>query len=756
MEFAMQPKITFFRLLGLGGIVLLTHFLQFDKLFRNQVTPSSDSNGLVDSLMQRMTLEEKIGQMTLFTSDWELTGPTLRANYKEDIQKGRCGAIFNAHTAAYTRELQKIAVNETRLGIPLLFGYDVIHGYKTIFPIPLGESASWDLNAITHSAQIAANEATAAGLHWTFAPMVDVTRDPRWGRVAEGAGEDHYLGAKIAAARVKGFQGNSLKEVNTMLACVKHFAAYGASQAGRDYHSVDMSEMTLREIYLPPYKAAIDAGVKSVMTSFNDVFGVPATANDYLLKQILRDEWGFDGFVVSDYTSINEMVAHGVAANEADAGLMAAKAGVDMDMQGAVYYKYLLQQVRSGAISMRVINDSVRRILKIKEALGLFEDPFRYCNPEREKQTILSPNNRSAARDVARKSIVLLKNENKLLPLDMQKGQKIALIGPLGDSRKELLGSWSAAGFDTDCFSLASGLLAQIKHPSLLKIEKGCQINGNDTSGFKAAIAVAKKADIVLLALGEEGLMSGEAASRADIHLPGVQEKLLKAIASLGKPIVVVLMNGRPLILNQVDLSAQAILETWFLGTEGGNAIADVLFGKYNPSGKLPMSFPRSMGQIPIHYNVKSTGRPFDAANKYTSKYLDSANEPLYPFGFGLSYTQFDYTDLYSNEKIMTKDKSLDFYVTVKNSGLVAGEEVVQLYIRDLVASITRPVRELKRFEKIHLKAGETKSIKFTLSTEDLIFYNSQSLPVWEPGDFDVFVGGSSSATLKTRFTLMQ
>lgn len=753
----MQPKITFFRLLGLGGIVLLTHFLQFDKLFRNQVSSSSSSasDGLVDSLMQWMTLEEKVGQMTLFTSDWELTGPTLRANYKEDIQKGRCGAIFNAHTAAYTRELQKIAVKETRLGIPLLFGYDVIHGYKTIFPIPLGESASWDLNAIQQAAQVAADEATAAGLHWTFAPMVDIARDPRWGRVAEGAGEDHYLGAKIAAARVSGFQGNNLKDVNTMLACVKHFAAYGASQAGRDYHSVDMSEMTLREIYLPPYKAAVDAGVKSVMTSFNDVFGVPATANAYLLKQILRDEWGFDGFVVTDYTSINEMVAHGVAASEADAGLMAAKAGVDMDMQGAVYHKYLVQQVRSGAISMRLIDDSVRRILKIKEALGLFEDPFRYCNPEREKQIILSTSNRSAARDVARKSIVLLKNEKKILPIDINKGQKIALIGPLGDNRRELLGSWSAAGSDTDCISLKAGLLAQMKNQTLLQVEKGCEINGFDKSGFNAAITAAKKADIVILAMGEEGLMSGEAASRADIHLPGVQEELLKAIYTLGKPVIVVLMNGRPLILDQVDVNAHAILETWFPGTEGGNAIADVLFGKYNPSGKLPMTFPRNMGQIPIHYNVKSTGRPFDAANKYTSKYLDSSNEPLYPFGFGLSYTQFEYADLHVNEKMMTKNNPIDFYVTVKNTGNVVGEEVVQLYIHDLVASVTRPVKELKRFTKIKLMPGESKKIKFTLAAEDLIFYNAQHLPVWEPGEFDIFVGGSSSTSLKTRFTLV-
>ena len=752
----MQPKITFFRLLGLGGIVLLTHFLQFDKLFRGQVVASKQPISLVDSLLQLMTLEEKVGQMTLFTSDWELTGPTLRATYKEDIQNGRCGAIFNAHTAAYTRELQKIAVTETRLGIPLLFGYDVIHGYKTIFPIPLGESASWDLDAIEKSASVAADEATAAGLHWTFAPMVDISRDPRWGRVAEGAGEDHYLGSKIAAARVKGFQGNSLKDLNSMLACVKHFAAYGAPQAGRDYHSVDMSEMTLREIYLPPYKAAIDAGAKSVMTSFNDVFGVPATGNAFLLKQILRDEWGFDGFVVTDYTSINEMVAHGVAANEADAGLMAAKAGVDMDMQGAVYYKYLLQQVRSGQISMRLIDESVKRILKIKEDLGLFEDPYRYCNPEREKQTILSPANRAAARDVARKSIVLLKNEKDLLPIDVNNGQKIALIGPLAETQKELLGSWSAAGFDTDCVSLKTGLLSQLKNPSLLQFVKGCAITGNDKTGFNAALAAAKKADIVIMALGEEGLMSGEAASRSDIHLPGVQEDLLKAIAALGKPVIVILMNGRPLILDQVDIHSQAVLETWFLGTEGGNAIADVLFGKYNPSGKLPMTFPRNMGQIPIHYNVKSTGRPFDAANKYTSKYLDGFNEPLYPFGFGLSYTKFEYSSIALNDKIMTKNNPVEFSVTVKNTGAMAGEEVVQLYIRDLVASVTRPVRELKRFEKIYLIPGEEKMIKFTLSPEDLLFYNPQNLPIWEPGDFDVFIGGSSLATLKTRFTLVQ
>jgi beta-glucosidase len=751
----MQTKITFFRALGLGCIILMTHFLQFDKLFRNHI-PAKQPLGLVDSLLQIMTLEEKVGQMTLFTSDWELTGPSLRAGYKADIQMGRCGAIFNAHTAAFTKELQKIAVNETRLGIPLLFGYDVIHGYKTIFPIPLGEAASWDVNAMEKSARVAAEEATSAGLHWTFAPMVDICRDPRWGRVTEGAGEDHYLGSIVAAARVRGFQGTQLKDLNSMLACVKHFAAYGAPQAGRDYHSVDMSEMTLREVYFPPYKAAIDAGAKSVMTSFNDVFGVPASGNPYLLKQVLRDEWGFDGFVVSDYTSINEMVAHGVAADEAHAGLLAVNAGVDMDMQGAVYYHFLMNQVRSGKISMRLIDQSVKRILKIKEDLGLFEDPYRYCNAEREKQTMLSSDHRAAARDVARKSIVLLKNENHLLPLEATKKQKIALIGPLADTQKELLGSWSAAGFDSDCISLKSGLLAQVNNPNLLKHAVGCKITGNDKSGFNEAITAAKNADLVIMALGEEGLMTGEAASRADIHLPGVQEDLLKTISALGKPLIVVLMNGRPLILNEVELEAQAILETWFLGTEAGNAIADVLFGRYNPSGKLPMTFPRSMGQIPIHYNAKATGRPFNASNKYTSKYLDESNVPLYPFGYGLSYTQFEYSDLKGKEPVMKVNKPLDFFVKVKNTGTRAGEEVVQLYVRDLVASVTRPLRELKRFEKIYLLPGEEKILTFTLSPNDLVFYNTQNLPVWEPGEFDVFVGGSSLATLKTRFTLVQ
>jgi beta-glucosidase len=475
-----------------------------------------------------------------------------------------------------------------------------------------------------------------------------------------------------------------------------------------------------------------------------------------LLKQVLRDEWGFDGFVVSDYTSINEMVAHGVAADEAHAGLLAVNAGVDMDMQGAVYYHFLMNQVRSGKISMRLIDQSVKRILKIKEDLGLFEDPYRYCNAEREKQTMLSSDHRAAARDVARKSIVLLKNENHLLPLEATKKQKIALIGPLADTQKELLGSWSAAGFDSDCISLKSGLLAQVNNPNLLKHAVGCKITGNDKSGFKEAITAAKNADLVIMALGEEGLMTGEAASRADIHLPGVQEDLLKTISALGKPLIVVLMNGRPLILNEVELEAQAILETWFLGTEAGNAIADVLFGRYNPSGKLPMTFPRSMGQIPIHYNAKATGRPFNASNKYTSKYLDESNVPLYPFGYGLSYTQFEYSDLKGKEPVMKVNKPLDFFVKVKNTGTRAGEEVVQLYVRDLVASVTRPLRELKRFEKIYLLPGEEKILTFTLSPNDLVFYNTQNLPVWEPGEFDVFVGGSSLATLKTRFTLVQ
>ncbi|MEI6408585.1 MAG: beta-glucosidase BglX, partial [Bacteroidota bacterium] len=585
----------------------------------------------VEKLLAQMTLEEKIGQMALFTTDWESTGPTIRDGYKNDIRKGNCGALFNSHTVKFTHELQRIAVEETRLKIPLLFGYDVIHGYKTIFPIPLGEAASWDLAAIEQSAHIAASEAAASGLHWTFAPMVDIARDPRWGRVMEGAGEDTYLGCRIAEARVRGFQGKGIGQTDAVIACVKHYAAYGAPIGGRDYNSVDMSERYFREYYLPPYEAAVKAGAMSVMTSFNDYDGMPCTGNRYLLHDILRGEWGFQGFVVTDYTSINEMVNHGVVANEKDAGELALHAGVDMDLQGGIYQRYLAQSVKEGKVSVKEIDDAVRRILKLKFDLGLFENPYKFCDEAREKQVVLSKANRDAARLTASKSMVLLKNANQTLPLN--KKQKIALIGPLGDMKDDLIGAWAASGSGADCVSLLEGLNNAGMRP--VAVAKGCEVEGNDRSHFEDALKAARQADVVLLAIGERSWMSGEASSRADLNLPGVQEELLKALKTTGKPIVVILMNGRPLTIPQVDAQADAILETWWSGTETGNAIADVLSGAYNPSGKLTMSFPRAVGQIPVYYNYKNTGRPFDPNSKWTSKYVDMPNAPLYPFGYG-------------------------------------------------------------------------------------------------------------------------
>ncbi|HRF41644.1 MAG TPA: beta-glucosidase BglX, partial [Saprospiraceae bacterium] len=564
--------------------------------------------------------------------------------YKEDIKKGRVGAIFNAHTAAYTKELQRIAVEETRLGIPLLFGYDVIHGYKTIFPIPLGESASWDLQAIEKSARIAGVEAAASGLHWTFAPMVDIARDPRWGRMAEGAGEDTYLGSAIAKARVQGFQGNGFDNADAVLACAKHFAAYGAAQAGRDYHTVDISEQVLREVYLPPFKAAVDAGAWTFMTSFNEWNGIPASAHEQLLKDILKWEWGFPGFVVTDYTSINEMVQHGYAADFKHAGELSVNAGVDMDMQGAVYYNHLEQLIREGKVKESRVDDAVRRILRMKFMLGLFENPYKFSDTEREKRLILSQEHLAAARDVARKSIVLLRNENQLLPLSKNL-KNIAVIGPLADSKVDMLGNWSAAGDAKDCVTLLEGVRAKWPNAQI-KYARGSDVMQMNKVDFANAYAAAKKADVIILAVGEAGWMSGEAASRSDIGLPGVQTELVKYLLTTGKPVVMVLMNGRPLVLGDLAEKVPAIVETWFAGTQGGHAIADVLAGDYNPSGKLPVTFPRNVGQIPLHYNMKNTGRPMNPNDKYTSKYLDVPNTPQWPFGFGLSYTTFEYSDL--------------------------------------------------------------------------------------------------------------
>lgn len=720
---------------------------------RKTVTNENTLDHRVDSLLKLMTLEEKVGQLTLYTSDFDVTGPTIRANYKDDIKAGRVGAIFNAYGAEYTRKLQEIAVNETRLGIPLLFGYDVIHGHRTIFPIPLGEAASWDLQAIEKSASIAAAEASAQGLHWTFAPMCDISRDPRWGRMMEGAGEDVYLGSQIAAARVKGFQGKGLGDVHAVMACVKHFAAYGAAQAGRDYHTVDMSDRVLRETFLPPYKAAVNAGAATVMTSFNELDGIPATGNKYLLTDILKKEWDFKGFVVTDYTSIMEMIPHGIAEDTAAAAALAIEAGVDMDMQSGFFNDALPSLVKSGKIRENLVDEAVRRILRKKFELGLFKDPYRYSNVTREKETVMKKEFLDASREVARRSIVLLKNERQILPLSKEV-KKIAVVGPLADARREMIGAWSAAGDGQQAVSILEGIRAQASAGVQVTYARGCNINDDSTNYFTQAVTQAKQADVVILCVGESASMSGEAASRASLDLPGVQRQLVETIIKTGKPTIVLLSNGRPLTIPWLDESATAILETWFLGTQAGHAIADVIFGAYNPAGKLPVTFPRSVGQIPIYHSMKNTGRPMNPYNKYTSKYLDESNEPLYPFGFGLSYTSFGYGDVKLSAEAISMKDTLVVACTVTNTGQYEGEEVVQLYIRDLVGSVTRPVKELKAFEKIFLKPGETKNVSFKITSYDLSFYKRDMTFGAEPGRFEVFVGSDSRNVKKSSFLL--
>lgn len=706
----------------------------------------------IDSLISLMTLEEKVGQLTLYTSDMDQTGAFIRQEYESDIKQGKAGAIFNAYGADYTRRLQEMAVNNTRLRIPLLFGYDVIHGHRTIFPVPLAEAASWNTSAIENAARIAAEEATAEGLHWTFAPMCDISRDPRWGRMVEGAGEDPFLGSRIAEARVKGFQGDDLSANNTVAACVKHLAAYGASEAGRDYNTVDMSESRLREVYLPPYKAAVDAGAVTVMTSFNDLNGVPATVNKFLLTDLLRDEWGFKGFVVTDYTSIMEILYHGVAADSADAAAQSLEAGVDMDMQAGFFQKELPGLVERNIVSEATIDEAVRRILKVKYQLGLFDDPYKYISNDREKNDIMRPDQLEAARDMAKRSVVLLRNETQTLPIS-SKVRNIAVIGPMGDNKRDMIGSWSAAGDWTKSVSLMEGL--QARYPDAnISFAKGCEIEGGNNQGFAEARQIAAKADFVILALGEAYWMSGEAASRSNIDLPGLQQDLAELIIGTGKPVATIIFSGRPLTINWLAENSPALVQAWFLGTESGHALADIVSGDYNPSGKLPVTFPKNVGQIPIYYNMKSTGRPFDANNKYTSKYLDVSNEPLFVFGYGLSYTQFEYSNLQMAKATISANEAINFTVELKNTGKVAGEEIVQIYVHDQVASVTRPVRELKAFRNVFLEPGQSVKIDFNLPFESLGFYKADGSFGTEHGRFTLFAGGNSDATLSAEFEL--
>lgn len=711
----------------------------------------------VDSVLRLMTLDEKVGQLNQYSGDWSHTGPITKDGDKQNqVRDGQLGSMLNVIGVQHTRELQEMAM-QSRLKIPLLFGQDVIHGFKTTFPIPLAEAASWDTAAIRLSARIAATEAAAAGVHWTFAPMVDISRDPRWGRVMEGAGEDPFLGSVIAAARVKGFQGNGLGSVDAVMACAKHFAAYGAAVGGRDYNTVDMSLRQLHETYLPPFKAAVDAGAATLMNSFNDLNGIPATGNKYLQRDILKGQWKFSGFVVSDWGSVGEMVNHGYAKDNYEAALLAITAGSDMDMESRSYKDHLAQLVKEGKVKIQLVDDAVRRILRKKFELGLFDDPYRFSNPEREQKQLNNPVHRAAARDMAKKSIVLLKNQEQLLPLSKET-KSIALIGPFIKAVRDNLGFWSMEWPDDSSTIVTQwqGIKDRVSGLTKLLYAKGCNINDSSKAGFAEAIEAAMQAEVVIMSMGEARDMSGEAKSRSNIHLPGVQEELIRAIHATGKPVIVMINAGRPLVFNWTADNVPAILYNWWLGTEAGNAIADVLFGDYNPSAKLPMTLPRSEGQIPIYYNYYTTGRPAknDSDRFYRSAYVDESIYPKYPFGYGLSYTQFQYSDIRLTKNQYRANDKIEVIITLTNTGNYDGEEVVQLYIRDVAASVVRPVKELKGFQKVSLKKGEAKEVRFMLTADDLRFYNDRLQFIYEPGEFKLYIGGSSNDVKETTFEL--
>ncbi len=712
-----------------------------------QSKKSSDLENKVEGLLQKMTLAEKLGQLQQL--DGEANGK-YRPEHLELARKGLLGSTLNVRGAAMSNELQRAAL-ESRLKIPILFGFDVIHGYRTIFPVPLGESASWDLDLMENSAAIAAAESRAAGVHWTFAPMVDISRDPRWGRIIEGAGEDTFLGSKIAYARVRGFQGADYSQPNRVLATAKHWIGYGAAEAGRDYNTTNISERSLRENYLPPFKAAIDAGVGSFMTAFNDLDGVPSTANPYILKDILRDQWNFDGLVVSDYTAVMELMFHGLAKDEPSAAMYGMNAGTDMEMVSRLYNKYGEDLVKQNKVSVETIDNAVRHILRIKFRLGLFDKPF--ADEKREKAEVFKSANLKAAEITAEKSFVLLKNDNETLPIS-KNIKSIAVIGDLASNKREMNGNWTGDGQPNDPITVLEAL--KQKYPKInIRYEKGCDAYCKTDEGFAAAVEAAENADFTIMVIGESADMSAEAASRSDINLPGMQTDLVKKIHESGKPYAVVLMNGRPLTINWLAENSPAILETWFAGTMAGNAIIDTLFGDANPGGKLPVTFPRSVGQIPIYYNHKNTGRPFLADQKYTSKYLDIPNSPLYPFGYGLSYTSFDYGKLKLDKLKIQLNENVKVSIEITNTGKYAGDEVVQLYIHDIAATVTRPVRELRGFQRVSLKAKETKTVEFTLTPEDLKFYDRDMKRVLEPGKFQIIVGGDSDSGLQSTLEVL-
>lgn len=731
---------------------MLVCWLLAAPLAQAQQNASPAADRLADSLLARMTLEEKVGQLAQYTGQWVRDHPEVTPEHLALVRQGRVGSFLNVYGAAYTRGVQRVAVEESRLGIPLLFAHDVIHGFRTIFPVPLAQAASWDPETVQRAARAAAAEGAAHGIHWTFAPMVDIARDPRWGRVVEGAGEDPFLGATMAAALVRGFQGDDLKDPLTVLATAKHFVAYGAAQAGRDYNTVDISERALREVYLPPFQAAVRAGAWSVMGGFHAIAGVPMHANHQLLRDVLRREWGFGGILVSDYTAIMELQRHGVAANEADAGALALTAGVDVDMVSGIFQRELPALVRTGRVPEQLVNQAVRCVLRAKVALGLFDDPYRYSDPARERALTLTAEHLALARELARQSIVLLKNQGGVLPLQKTLGS-LAVIGPLADDARSALGSWSAAGRPEDAVTVLAGIRRAASPRTRVVHVKGAEAEGTDTSGFAAAVQAARGADAIVLVLGERADMSGEAASRANLDLPGVQERLARVVLAQGKPTVVLLANGRPLTVAWLAEQAPAMLEVWYLGVQMGLAVADVLFGDYNPSGKLPISFPRALGQVPIYYSHETTGRP-PGDEKYTSKYLDVPVTPLYPFGYGLSYTTFAHQRLRLDRNVIGPADTLTITVDVTNTGSREGDQVTQLYVRDEVASVAPPVRVLRGFRRTHLGPGESRSVAFRLAAQDLAFWGLDQRWVVEPGWFTVYVGPSSAEGLESRFQL--
>ena len=743
---------------------------------QQKTTSNSEMDRFISDLMSKMTLEEKIGQLNLTGAGDIVTGQVSNSDIGRKIREGKVGGLFNIKSVEKIKAVQKVAVEESRLKIPIIFGMDVIHGYETVFPIPLALSCSWDMNLIERTARIAAQEASADGICWTFSPMVDLARDPRWGRIAEGSGEDPYIDGVIAKAMVKGYQGDDLTKNNTLMACVKHYALYGASEAGRDYNTTDMSRLRMYNEYFPPYKAAVDAGVGSVMASFNEVDGIPATCNRFLMTEVLRNQWGFKGFVVTDYTGIMELTEHGMG-DTMTVSALALKAGIDMDMVSEYYLLTLNKLLEEGKVTQQEIDNSCRLILEAKYKLGLFDDPYRYCDDNRAAKEIFTDANRAEARKIAAECFVLLNNKGNILPL--KKDQSIALIGPLADNKENMPGTWSVAADFTKAISVLEGMKSVMGEGAKIKVAKGANVvsdpeldarisvfgkptgrdNRPEAELIEEALKVARQSDVIVAALGESAEMNGECSSRSDISLPQNQQDLLKALLKTGKPVVLVLFTGRPLTMKWESENVPAILNVWFGGSEAGYAVADVLFGDVNPSGKLTTTFPQNVGQVPLYYSHKNTGRPLGEGRwfeKFKTNYLDVSNDPVYPFGYGLSYTTFEYSEISLSKPAINAAEKLEVIVTVKNTGNYDGQEVVQLYVRDMVGTITRPVKELKGFQKIFLKKGESKEVVFTLGEEDLKFYNSDLNFVAEPGDFKVFVGGNSEDVKEAGFTLLK